>query len=148
MIIVTIITISLSLLLRLSLGSNLMFYAYHNNINFFPCRASYLCLYLLRIIFCSYIITESVRVKLVTGNRLFIIGIISVLSLYLEYWLVFFKESILTVILICILTIYLNFKYLKSNLYCRHNSLSLYVVISVFCVIQLIMIICLISVII
>lgn len=148
LIIVTIITVSLALLLRLSLGSNLMFYAYHNNIKFFPGRALYNFLYIFRIFLCSYIITASACDKLTAEKRKFINGNISLLCLYFEYWLVFFKESILTAILLCILTIYINLKYLKRNLLCKHYSFLYYVVIFLFCLIQLIMIISLISMII
>ena len=86
--------------------------------------------------------------KLRRDIRLIAISLLSLITIYLEYWLVFFKESIITVILFSVLILVVNFIYVKINLLSKNDSYILYILISLFCVIEFYMIICILSIII
>ena len=148
LIIIPIVSLLIALLLRLKLGSNLMFYVYHDHINFFPCRISYSLLYIIRILICSFYMAITLIQKLRRDKRLIARSLLSLITIYLEYWLVFFKESIITVILFSVLILVVNFKYVKINLLSKNDSYILYILISLFCVIEFYMIICILSIII
>ena len=138
----------IAIILRMTLGSNLMFYAYHNSLNFFPGRVFYAFLSILRLILCSYVVSFLLSKNNVIRFRVLVPGIISILYIFIEYWLVFFKESILTVIVLCAITIYLNLKFIKKYFNCRNNYNLVYIVTLVYCLIQAVIIICLASIII
>jgi len=139
------ISLLVALLLRLRFGSNLMFYIYHSELCFFPSRAMYAFMYITRIIICAYLSVQFIN------NRVYgisAVNIISLFALYLEYWLIFFKESILTVIILLLFTLIINVRCIKNRCQKYEKNIFAVIMLYLYCIMQIIIIISLISVII
>ncbi len=144
-IILSLICVAIAILLRMCLGNNLMFFVYHSQTSFFPPRAIYNLIYLLRIIVCSYILALIIE-DLNFNKKLSLKWMYCLIALYIEYWLLFFKESVIITIFLISLSVILNLNNLRySRTLCNFGFNLL---ISLYSIIQIYLIVCLFSVII
>lgn len=137
----------LAMIYRLCLGSNVVFFVYHSCNSIFPSNTIYTILYYLRIFLSSYALSLALRSHNST-KKLKIISLICLLSIYIEYWLLLFKENIIFSIVIMILTAIFYLKVLYKGNMSRELCFKFNIVLSLYIIIQILLIACSLSLII
>ncbi len=140
----------LALIMRLRLGSNVMFYAYHSHISCFPGREAYAFLYITRIILNSVMLglIFACRDMMRKRAKVLIVTAFSFITILIEYKLLFFCESILTVVVMSVISIIMILRIIRKNSKCSCVSFEWIALASVLCFVQVYMIICILSIII
>lgn len=138
-----VITLIVMLLIRINNSCTLYFYAYHSSTSFFPQRFIYFFLYFARIFIASLLLCEFCKLQCSgkNGKILCFWSVFILISVLVEYKLIFCLESILTVIIIGVASVVGLIK--AFFVACRFTKVS----ILLFIVIQIYMLICLVSVI-